>query len=176
MQSQSKIANSQKGFTMIELIITLAVLSFGIIGVYGAFTPLIYHAQNASLRLTAAYLAQEGMETIRNIRDNNIINQVEWSEGLLGCNLGCQADYKTGTLVETFENQLKAYEEDTYLAINEDGFWSYDVSNFPSNFSRKIIITEGDSSDVVRVDVQIFWNYNGQEYSFETAGFLYNWY
>src|SRR6266404_8976326 len=97
----------EKGFTMIELIVTLAILSFGILGLYSAFTPLLYLTYNISSRFTAAYLAQEGLEIARNIRDNNFVASandpsVSWSQGLLGCNLGCQADYKTGTAAEHF--------------------------------------------------------------------------
>lgn len=160
---------------MIELIITIAVLSFGVVGVYSAFVPMIQISKSMSSRLTAAYLAQEGLEITRNIRDNNFIEGISWSDGLISCNLGCQADYTTGTPAETFESQLKAYDQDAYLSFNIDGFYGYATSDFYSPFRRKITITSPDD-DILEVLVEVFWQYNGKQSSYEASEFLYNWY
>ena len=61
----------KNGFTIIELIITIAILSFGIIGVYGAFSPMVSLNSAIASKFTASQLAQEGFEVVRNIRDNN---------------------------------------------------------------------------------------------------------
>jgi len=165
-----------KGFTMIELIITIAILSFGITGVFMAFSPFVTLNYSVSSRFTAVYLAQEGLEVIRNIRDNNFINKLTWSDGgLTNCQGGCQADYKTGTLVETFDNQLKPYDPDNFLKINGDGFYGYD-GGVDTIFKRKITITQPSGTDTLKVKVQVFWDYNGQSFDFETIGYLYNWY
>lgn len=171
---QGYILNRENGFTMVELIITIVILSFGIIGVYGAFSPLISLNYNISSRFKAAYLGQEGLEIIRNIRDNNFIKNLTWSSGLTSCSQGCQADYKTGTAVETFNNQLKPYDPPNFLKINIDGFYSYD-SGDNTIFKRKITITQPLGTDTLKVDVQVFWNYNDQPFNYETIGYLYNW-
>ncbi len=62
------------GFTLIEIIIAIAILSFGIILVYGSFASVVNSTYNISARFTAAYLAQEGFEIVRNIRDTNFIS------------------------------------------------------------------------------------------------------
>ncbi len=149
-----QISNS-RGFTMIELIVTLAVLSFGVIGLYTAFTPLLYLTYNISSRFTAAYLAQEGMEIVHNIRDNNFIKSagnpsIPWSQG---------------------------YNDSTYLAINADGLYSYDLGGSPTKFKRDIIIEQDQpNSDILKVSVIVSWNYNSQTYHFTASGYLYNWY
>ncbi|OGZ63779.1 MAG: hypothetical protein A3A98_00620 [Candidatus Staskawiczbacteria bacterium RIFCSPLOWO2_01_FULL_40_39] len=172
----SFIHNSKKnGFTMIELIITIAILSFGIIGVYTAFNPIASLTYTIALRFNAAYLAQEGLEIVRNLRDNNFIEEVEWSEGLLICEIGCQADYKTGTSVQTPENALKAYDDNTFLSLNQDGFYGYDAGGTVTKFKRKITIHRV-SGDVLKASVVVTWNYNGVPYSFDAAEYLYNWY
>src|SRR3989344_3926257 len=112
----------KNGFTIIELIITIAILSFGIIGVYGAFSPMVSLNSAIASKFTASQLAQEGFEVVRNIRDNNFekIRQgqrLAWSAGLLNCSLGCQLDYKTGTSAQGLENALKGYNESDYLKI-----------------------------------------------------------
>jgi prepilin-type N-terminal cleavage/methylation domain-containing protein len=170
----------EKGFTMIELIVTLVVLSFGVIGLYNAFIPIIFLTYTISSRFTAAYLAQEGVEIVRNLRDNNFIRRngdgtTLWSDGLTNCTLGCQADYKTGTSAETLVNQLKPYDPTSFLKINTDGLYGYD-DGAPTLFTRKIIISQDAGDDTLKVDVQVLWNYNGKPYTYETAGYIYNWY
>lgn len=168
---------------MVELIITIVVLSFGIIGIYGFFQPALILTSNFSLRITADYLAQEGLEIVKNIRDNNIINNLIWSQGLSDCSAGCQLDYKTGTLVETPDNALKDYTGQP-LNINTDGFYSYNPGN-TTKFKRKITITypeicSGDPplcfffTDSLKVDVLVTWENNDQPFSFETIGYVYN--
>ncbi|KKP42240.1 MAG: hypothetical protein UR31_C0017G0019 [Parcubacteria group bacterium GW2011_GWA2_33_14] len=163
------------GFTIIELIITIAILSFGILGAYSAFAPFFTLTYNVSYRLTAVYLAQEGLEIVRNLRDNNFINSNNWSDGLLECDLGCQLDYKTGTSVESFENQLKLYDPGEFLKINSDNFYSYDLGD-TTKFQRKITINQESGTDVLKVSVIVTWDYNGKPFSFESEGYLYNWY
>lgn len=159
---------------MIELIITLAILSFGIIGVYSAFSPIGMLTYNISLRFNAAYLAQEGVEIVRNIRDNNFIHKATWSAGLTSCSSGCQVDYKTGTSAQTSANSLKAYNSNNFLKLNSDGFYSYD-SGVNTIFKRKITISQPLGTDVLKIDVSVMWDYNGKSFSFQTGGYLYNW-
>ena len=163
-----------RGFTIVELIITIAILSFGIIGAYGAFSSIAVLNYNASMKFTAAYLAQEGLEITKNIRDNSFLDAQAWSQNLVNCSLGCQADYKTKTASEAVENQLKAYDDNVFLNFNGDGFYSYD-NGTATKFKRKITITE-ESADNLKVVILIMWDYNGQPYSFETTGYLYNWF
>ena len=164
---------SGAGFTIIEIIIAISVLTFGIILVYSAFSTIIVSTYNLSSRFTAAYLAQEGLETVRNLRDTNVINSTTWSAGLSGspCDAGCMADYKTETPA-----QLVPY-NDALLGLNDDGFYSYDAGGSPTIFARKITITAvSGTSDILNVDVLVSWSYKGQAFSFDASEYLYNWY
>jgi len=163
-----------RGFTILELIISVAVLSFGIIGIYNAFSPLIELNSNTTIRFKATYLGQEGFEIIRNIRDTDFIKNITWSSLIDTCIDGCQADYKTGTAVEGVDNQLKAYDANNFLKINSDGLYGYDVGT-DTIFKRKIIITQPVGTDVLKIDVLVYWSHNGKSYEYETSGYLYNW-
>lgn len=163
-----------KGFSMIELIISISVLSIGIIGTYNIFSDISALAYNISPRFTATYLAKEGMEIIKNIRDNNFVQGENWMAGLAGCDIGCQADYKTGTLTEGPNNGLVQYQDDKFLMVNSDGFYSYDEGSL-TIFKRKITINS-ISNDILKIDVEVTWDYNKKPFSFKTEGYLYNWY
>lgn len=164
---------------MIELIIAVFILSFGVVAVFSVFYSIVSFSGQISYRITGIYLTQEGMEIIRNLRDNNFISKSPWSAGLLSCALGCQADYKTGTALQTLQNQLQDYGENNFLKLNADGFYSYDAGN-NTEFKRKIKITQPESiqpkgADVLRVQVEVFWNYNKKPFNVKTIGYLYNW-
>ena len=160
------------GFTMIEIIITIAVLSVGIIGTYNAFYSIMNVADTMSYRLTAAYLAQEGIDIVKNIRDGSCVAGVAFNSGLTSCAGGCQADYKAGTAVEQRPNQLQPY-IGSFLKINSDGFYGYDLGT-ETKFKRAITINQV-SLDELQVDSEVFWNYNGKDYSVKSSGYLYNW-
>ncbi|MEK7562121.1 MAG: prepilin-type N-terminal cleavage/methylation domain-containing protein [Patescibacteria group bacterium] len=181
MNKEFKILNKEKGLTMIELVISLFVLVVAVIGVYNAFSIMVVTTNQMSDRFTAAYLAQEGIEVVRNIRDNNWLaesqNQnpetpIPWNCGLVGdnancnfnidCSSGCQGDYKTGTLSGTI---LDSY-ANTALNIDANGFYSYSscpVSNpnCQTKFKRKITIDPITNSEgevyILKVVVEVSW-------------------
>lgn len=168
-----KLKNN-RGFSMIELMASIFILSFGIIVIYNVFSNFIVMTNTVSSRLTAVYLAKEGMEIVKNVRDNNFINDENWDNDINICSSGCQADYKAGTASETSVNKIKNYNANQFLMMNSDGFYGYD-SGIASKFKRKITITS-QGSNALKVVTQVFWNYNGKDISFETTGYLYNWY
>ena len=65
------IIKNNKGFTIIELIISIFILSVGLVGVFNALSVVTVLTAGSADRVTATYLAQEGMEIVRNIRDTN---------------------------------------------------------------------------------------------------------
>lgn len=162
------------GFTIIELIIAIAVLSFGILGTYEAFYAIFSRNQNVSIRFSAVYLAQEGMEIIRNLRDKNFITGADWSAGLLDCETGCQADYKTGTAAQSAANQIQPYSDSNFLKISGDGFYGYDIGS-DSIFKRKITINKISGTEILKVSSRVMWDYRGEQFNFTVDGYIYNW-
>lgn len=87
------MTKSGKGFTLLEVIIAIFILTVGVGGAYGLIQSTIISASQNKMRLTAYYLAQEGVEIVRNIRDSNWLAQrtapgVLWADGILtvsGC-------------------------------------------------------------------------------------------
>jgi len=63
----------RKGFSIIETLLAAFVLSVGLVGVISIFGPINTASREATHRVVAAALAQEGIELVRNIRDNNMI-------------------------------------------------------------------------------------------------------
>jgi type II secretory pathway pseudopilin PulG len=176
-----------KGFTIIELIIAIFILSIAIIGVFSTFSVMVILTSSTADRLTAAYLAQEGAEIIKNIRDNNWLSSEAalWDEGLLYCEQseGCKVDYKSGPNIA---GPWTGGEAD-YLKTGSNGFYSYE-NDTKTKFRRKVTIVCLPSNDcttdyIMKVSVQVFWdekpnilNPAGSQGSIQTENTLYNWY
>lgn len=171
------MSEKEKGFTIVELIITLVFVSFALLGIYAFFHPASVLSANFSNHLIAMRLGQEGVEVIKNIRDNNIRNGRSWlglpDLGACRDSRGCQLTYKSDTPGQTESDRLKLYDDNRYLKVNEDGFYDYDTRGTASVFKRKVAITT-ISSDAVRIEVTVAWNYNNKTLVFKTIGYMYN--
>lgn len=166
MNKESKIKN---GFTLIEMIVSVAIITIGVFGVFSVITNYSQKTQQQKERLIATYLCQEGMEIVKNIRDANLVAEVSWSEGLDSCTsaLGsCEADF--------LSTDLDRYYDSHYLYIqNSSGAYLYPSSatvDVKTPFRRKITITP-DGVDKLDVQVDVYWMDN----TMTIYGNLYNW-
>ena len=104
----NKLAQNEKGFTLLEMTVTVFILTVGILGMYGAITRTIAQSSEISNRLIASYLAQEGIEIVRNLRDGNWVEEektgmpIDWDTGFDTCSFaegGCEADFNDINMV-----------------------------------------------------------------------------
>lgn len=63
----------RSGFTLVETLVALSIFTVSILGLLGVLTRSSANINYAKQKMTASYLAQEGMECIRNIRDNYVL-------------------------------------------------------------------------------------------------------
>jgi prepilin-type N-terminal cleavage/methylation domain-containing protein len=195
----------QKGFTLIEIIIAVFILSIAVVGTYGAFSIMVTLNTNASDRLIASYLAQEGIEITRNIRDTNWLvgNSLDTFSSYLvngdpDCQNGCEVDYKTspynGIYLGLWTSGTSPDPGGRFLNIDKDGFYSY--QNCPTGeescatkFKRKITVTclpsasDCENATALKVISQVFWkekpnilNPNLTYPSIQVEEILYDWY
>ena len=143
----NKIKNkNQRGFTMLEMIIVVFLVSFSLVAIYGAFSVLILLNTDSIDRLKATYLAQEGLEIVRNIRDANWNREAPWLTGLETCTTACQVDYKTNGI----SNLPTSWDGVGDFLATDNGFYKYSPSPVhPSKFTRKITINIIDSHSVI---------------------------
>jgi type II secretory pathway pseudopilin PulG len=76
IQSKVKLLNN-RSFTLLEVILAIAVLTAATAGVFSLIIQTFASASLNQSKLVAAYLAQEGLEIIRNIRDSNWLAQID---------------------------------------------------------------------------------------------------
>ena len=154
-----------KGFTLIEIMIAITLLTIGIMASYAVITKVVSLTYLNSFRFTASRLAQEGMELVSNTRDTNWLNGNDWDNGLTNCISGCEIDYND----PSFSPYLGEY-----LKIDSDGFYNYEDGD-DSRFKRKIIITNV-SADELKIKVEVTWPRLGSSPGvLEVEEHLYNW-
>ncbi len=179
----------ESGFTLLEVIVAIFILT---VGVGGSFV-LIQQTLSASLmaqsRLIAAYLAQEGIEIIRNVRDNNWLEQREsldipplplWDDGLDDCSPPakcCEADYKTD-MPPSYPSLTTitgcGFGHLNHLNIDSNGFYSYSGGT-QTKFKRKISINQVEDNKM-KVVVVVQWIEKNQIHQIEAVEHITNWY
>ena len=75
--------NIKRGFTLIETTIATFILTVGVLGTFALVQIIIIFTSSISFQLRAVYLAQEGIENIRNTRDSNWLAQAAWDRGII---------------------------------------------------------------------------------------------
>jgi prepilin-type N-terminal cleavage/methylation domain-containing protein len=159
---------TNKAFTLLEMLVALAIITVGTLGVFGAAARYSKMTQKERENLVAVYLCQEGIEIVKNMRDTNWVeSSTTWKDGLTACSSGCQADFD--------DTAFSSWASDSHLYIEgATGLYKYIASPGPNDvetsYSRKITIAEvGD--DELDIQVDVYW---GAETVFVKEN-IYNW-
>jgi len=176
----------KNGFTLIEVITAVFIVMVAIFGIYDIINQAEVVARIASMQLTAAYLSQEGVEIVKNIRDSNYLkwyyneagyNQpTSWMSGLalagapisVNCSTGCGVDYLMSSLNPALAGQP--------LKFNGN-FFNYSSGN-NTLYKRKITVmpqTNPLGQTYLQVAVRVDWNDRGHNRSITVNENLYNW-
>lgn len=157
---------SRKGFTLIETLVALMLLSVAIVGPMTLTTKSLAAAQYARDQITAFYLAQEALEAVRSIRDGNILQIAQGTSGLPdtfeGIPLGnkpfiidARAEHPETTIVLCVGLCPLLETDKTLYGYDSDPLWTN------TNFTRTVLATTVWSDGVVpqeiRVTVNIKW-------------------
>lgn len=164
LPNKIKIKKSLAGFTLIEVIIAMFILSLAVFGTYILIQQTLIASSTNQLQLTAYYLGQEGVEIVRNIRDTNWLEGNVWTTGLAVGSGWQEADYNSTSLSASQSRNLK---------IDSNGFYNY-TSGSDSLFERNISVT--DQGDYLQVEVVVEWVNRGEDRSVQVLNNLYNWY
>src|SRR3990167_10563893 len=64
---------SKRGFTLVETLVAISIFTVSILGLLSVLSGGISDTSYAKKKIIASYLAQEGIEYIRNMRDNYVL-------------------------------------------------------------------------------------------------------
>lgn len=141
---KNKRRNILKGFSFIEVMLSVFLLSVGIITVISTIVAGMNNTTESRRYFIASLLSQEGVELVRNIRDNNAKSG---DDSFLGITDGSR-------IIGAFDNNLYSVSGENTRLYLLSGYYRHVSSGDSTPFSRKIIIeTQGDSKLVTSVVV-----------------------
>lgn len=191
-----KRASLQRGFTIVETLVALMIFTFSIVGLISISSRGILDTSLAKNRMTASYLAQEGLETLRNKRDSAVItNQVLCSAAPNSCSgsttgtvgwydfmaAAASCDIAQGgcDIDPLSLNITPCQESDSACVIGMNtltGYYGHGTSNSTSTiFKRIITLDHSSTNDELEVTVTVTWHQGLSDQKVSVAENIYNW-
>lgn len=163
-----------RGFTLIETLVAVTVLTMIIIGPMSLATKSISASLLSQNQITAFYLAQEAIEYILNVRDNNFLQSADWLNGLSPCwNInGCYADVPNNNLNACSANCPK-------IKYDETGGYYYNYQTGQDTIFTRIVKIDKNipgNADEAKIEVTVSWleKFGGQK-SFTLQKNIFKW-
>ncbi|MEA1963436.1 MAG: hypothetical protein U9M94_04355 [Patescibacteria group bacterium] len=180
---------NSKGFSIVEASVVMGVVSIGVLGVFSLVLQNIQVQKVNRNMLVASMLAQEGLELVRNIRDDNWIASpaVNWDMDIAGWNNNnftidytmAMADVDDTNVAENIVEEAGA----NLYFVNGGNFYTHSAAgNAATSYSRLITVDGIDASsiadgavDYYKVKSHVQWKEKAvlKDYIAETH--LYNW-
>lgn len=151
-----------QGFTLIETLVAIMILVIAIIGPMEIASKGLFSAFYARDQITAYYLAQEGVEYVKNKRYESVIakDHGNTSSGWLDLKTECSGD--DGCIVDPVQDTVEACQTSGCPKLNyydEGGFFMYENIGIESHFIRTIKITpELSNPNEFLVQSEVKWN------------------
>ena len=171
----------KQGFTLLECMVAMAVLSFGILSLVSVFTQGLKNSYQAQIQFIAQQKARESMETIFTARDTKVLTWAQIANVSQGgvFNDGPQALCDPGPdgLYGTADDNCNVPD----MVVTGPGpdkiFGTGDDQTIPLNpwMTRTIVFTpDPNVVNLNRITVTVNWTYEGQSGSISISSFISN--
>lgn len=153
---------SQSGFTIIETLVAITILMVAIVGPLTVAFKGLSAAVYARDQMIGSYLAQDAMEFIKNMRDNNKLSSTprSWLYGLDLCLAGSGGTCRVDT--QTLDGDIRSCnitnESCARLWLDDTKGYNHQSLGAKSQFSRVVsIIPSVNGNPEAKVKVTVAW-------------------
>lgn len=157
---------TQKGFTLVEVLVALTLLSVGLVPAFIQASNALTLSTTIRNALIAANVAQEGIEVVRSMRDDNWFAGRAFNAGLDACTGGCRVEWSSDVPQDIGKNIPLKFDAAT-------GMYQYG-SGVDSPFQRKITITQVSPVEL-SVLSEVTWRERKTDKRFVVESHLFNW-
>lgn len=168
----------KKGFTIIESLVAIAILVAAVIGAMSAVQSGLSSYTFSKDQITAFYLAQEGFEQLRNIRDENHLNGVDWLTGIAS-NSNDPCYFGQACTVSPVETSVatRCPAPGSCPVLRQDptdGFYGYNSAWPLSKFRREIQLSSVSATEIAAT-VSVYWSKGLINRQFKVKENILNW-
>ncbi|MEK7127997.1 MAG: hypothetical protein AAB933_00330 [Patescibacteria group bacterium] len=166
----------RSGFTLVETLIAVSIFTVSILALMSVLASGIANTNYAKRKMIASYLAQEGIEYVRNMRDTYVLYNDDWnkfSNDLNQCNNGGDQACGFGAVLYDIKRCNQLNDCKLYL---ENGNYS-STGSIDSGFVRKIWKEDIGSGqdDEVKIFSKVEWTQGSGNYEITFSENLFNW-
>ncbi len=154
----------ERGFTLVETLVALTLLTLAIVPLLSMAFAATSVADSLRNDITAAGLAQEGIEVVRAVRDTN------WFNGLPAFD----ANMTAGDHMPAWNDEAVAAPwRDVPLKIDANGVYNYAVGT-DTAFKRKVTLTRVSSVEM-KVVSEVTWQERNRSRNVRVEADLFDW-
>ena len=162
---------TQKGLTLVATLVAVFILTLSITGPLFIAQQSFTSAATARDRTTASFLAQEGIEYVRSVRDHNYLSDdANWLQDLTPCLLGSCTIVSSVSLYPSVAGCSGTCEP---LTQTSTGFFGYQSAP-ETKFTRTISMTQTQAHEVL-LEVEVSWIYKETVRRIIIEERLFNW-
>lgn len=169
-QNKKMKINNEKGFSLIETLVAISILMISIAGPLVVANKGLNAALYAKDQSIASFLAQEGMELLRNVKDNaiskygetgynNFVSTVSSCTSGNTCGIGIDPTTWT-TIINHCSSLYNCY---LYHETGENLYYEYNspYSGFRTIYKREFIVTPFAGNKELQITVNVSWRERG---------------
>jgi prepilin-type N-terminal cleavage/methylation domain-containing protein len=185
------------GFTLVEVLVAIFIFSLAITALMAALSGGISDTTFAKQKMTATYLAQEGIEYMRNMRDDYVLypatgldwighsDDTDFVNQIIPCETGncgfdsslspADSDFMVSSSCSTTPSPLNLCE----VYVDNNGNYNTNPNHLVGTNSGFLRIITADlhynSENEAKITSTVYWQYKNTKYNVSFSENLFNW-